>query len=59
TGYDFEEVADIYPQMKLLSSPIYDISSTEIREYISQKKDVSQWLHPSVLQFIKDNHLYQ
>jgi len=59
TGYDFEEVADTYPQMKLLSSPIYDISSTEIREYIAQKKDVSQWLHPSVLQFIKENHLYQ
>lgn len=59
TGFDFEEVADKYPQMHLLSSPLYDISSTQIREFIAQKKDVSQWLHPSVLQFIKENYLYQ
>ena len=59
TGFVFNEVANKYPQMQLLSSPIYDISSTEIREGIAKKKDVSQWLHPSVLQFIKENYLYQ
>lgn len=59
TGYDFKEIANKYPQMQLLSSPIYDISSTQIRECIAKKKDISQWLHPSVLQFIKENHLYQ
>jgi len=59
TGYDFKDVASQYPQMKLLSSPIYNVSSTEIREYIAKKKDVSQWIHPSVLQFIKENNLYQ
>jgi len=57
--YNFELVSDIYPQMQLLQSPFFDISSTGIREAISQKKDISQWLHPSVYQFIKDNNLYE
>jgi len=59
TGFDFNIIAHRYPQMHLLSSPLYNISSTQIRDYIAQKKDVSQWLHPSVLQFIKYNNLYQ
>lgn len=58
-NYDFAQVAARYPQMKLLNTPIYDISSTQIRDSIAQKKDISQWLHPSVLQFIKENNLYQ
>ena len=58
-GYDFDLVADKYPEMKLLDSPLYDISSTQIRNFIAQKKDVSQWLHPSVYQFIIENNLYQ
>jgi len=58
TGFDFDVVTNKYPQMRLLSSPKYNISSTQIREYIAQKKDVSQWLHPSVIQFIKENNLY-
>jgi nicotinate-nucleotide adenylyltransferase len=57
--YDFELVADKYPQMHLLDSPYFDISSTHIRKCIIQKKDVSQWLHPSVYQFIIENNLYQ
>jgi len=57
--YDFTEVADIYPQMQLLKTPFYDISSSLIREFIAQKKDVNSWLHPSVYQFIIDNNLYQ
>jgi len=58
-GYDFTEVADKYPQMQLLNSPFYDISSSLIRNFIAQKKDVTQWLHPSVYQFIIENNLYQ
>lgn len=58
-GSEFHLVADRYPEMELLNSPVYDISSTEIRNSIAQKKDVSQWLHPSVHQFIIDNDLYQ
>ena len=58
-NYDFDQVAARYPQMKLLNTPIYDISSTQIRHSIAQKKDITQWLHPSVLQFVKENNLYQ
>jgi nicotinate-nucleotide adenylyltransferase len=57
-GYDFTNVASKYPQMQLLNTPYFDISSTQIREFIAQKKDVSQWLHPSVYQFIIENNLY-
>ena len=58
-GYDFGSVAGLYPQMQLLPSPYFDISSTQIREFLMQEKDVSQWLHPSVCQFILENNLYR
>lgn len=58
-GYDFAEIAEKYPQMQLLSTPLYDISSTQIRDFIAQKKDVTCWLHSSVYQFIVENQLYQ
>ena len=58
SGYEFKEVAEQYPQMKLLSTPLYEISSTEIRDNIRKKKDVSQWLHPDVYAFIRENEFY-
>jgi len=58
-GYNFADVVSLYPQMTLLETPFYDISSTQIRESIAQKKDVSQWLHPDVMDFIEENMLYQ
>lgn len=58
-GFDFIEVADKYPQMQLLNTPFYDISSSLIRDFIAQKKDASLWLHPSVYEFIVENNLYQ
>ncbi|MDD3321487.1 MAG: nicotinate (nicotinamide) nucleotide adenylyltransferase [Paludibacter sp.] len=57
-GYDFSEVKGKYPQMQLLNTPYFNISSTQIRQSIAQKKDISQWLHPSVRDFILENHLY-
>lgn len=58
-GYEFSKVADLYPQMRLINTPIYDISSTEIRDSIAQKKDITNWLHPSVFEFIIENELYK
>lgn len=58
-GFDFDEVSELYPQMQLLNSPFYEIASSQIRKSVANKKDVSQWLHPSVYQFIIDNNLYQ
>jgi nicotinate-nucleotide adenylyltransferase len=58
-GFDFKDVAHKYPQMQLLKTPYFNISSTQIRESIAKKKDVSQWLHPDVYEFIIENNLYQ
>jgi len=58
-GYDFKSLSGKYPQMQLLDSPYFDISSTQIRDDIKQQKDVSLWLHPSVFQFIIENNLYR
>jgi nicotinate-nucleotide adenylyltransferase len=57
-GYDFETVADKYPSMQLLSTPYYDISSTQIRQLIQEQQDLSSYLHPSVIQLIKENQFY-
>lgn len=57
-GYNFRKVADSYPEMKLLDTPYYDISSTQIRDGIAKKQDVSKFLHPDVSHFIFENDLY-
>lgn len=57
-GYDFSTVANIYPQMQLLDTPFYDISSTQIREMIQKGEDVSRWVSPGVLEYIRENGLY-
>lgn len=56
--FDFNDVRDKYPQMHLLQTPYFDISSTEIRQLLAQKKDATNWLHPAVLQYILDNDIY-
>ena len=59
-GYPFEEYEETYPDMQVLEeAPSFDISSTEIRQLIAEKKDASKWLHPEVYQFILENNLYQ
>lgn len=57
-GYDFSTVDNIYPQMQLLDTPFYDISSTQIREMIQKGEDVSRWVSPGVLEYIRENGLY-
>lgn len=57
-GYDFGLVENVYPEMQVLSTPYYDISSTEIRKAIAERQDVSQWLHPAVYRYILKNELY-
>ena len=58
-GYDFEQVASRFPQMQLLSTPYYDVSSTEIRQNIAENKDVSKYLHPAVYRYVLENGLYR
>lgn len=49
------EAGRIYVSQKSVS----DISATTIRHKISQRKSVTRWLHPDVLAYIIDTHLYQ
>ena len=58
-SFSFEKVREKYPQMKLINTPYFDISSTQIRKAFLQKKDITKWLHPSVYQFIIENNLYK
>ena len=58
-GYPYEDYEEKYPDMQILEeAPFFEISSTEIRELIKNNQDASEWLHPEVYQFIKDNNLY-
>ena len=58
-GYDFSTVASQYPQMQLLDTPLYDISSTQIREMLRKGEDVSAWLHPEVMEYIEEKRVYE
>ena len=58
--FDYEPFEEIYPDMQILEeAPFFEISSTDIRELIKNNQDASQWLHPDVYQFIKENRLYK
>ena len=48
----------LFPQMKLLEPELYNISSTEIRHLLHTKPELSQFLHPTVYDFIQRNNLY-
>lgn len=58
-GYDFSIVASQYSQMQLLDTPLYDISSTQIREMLRKGEDVSAWLHPEVMEYIEEKRVYE
>lgn len=57
-GFPVEEALKLYPEMKALTTPFYDISSTQLREWINQGRDTGDWLHPDVLNYIRSNKLY-
>jgi nicotinate-nucleotide adenylyltransferase len=57
--FDFQVVANKYPRMKLLSTPYYNVSSTQIRQLIKERKDLSPYLDLSVIQLIEENNFYQ
>ena len=56
---DGEEVPPLPPQARWLDSPLYDISSTEIRNTLAAGGDMSQWLHPDVMELINQKKLYK
>ena len=58
-GYDFKQVEEKFPQMQLLNTPLYDISSTGIREKVKSNQDYSEYVTPQVRDFIDKNNLYK
>lgn len=59
-GYPYEDYEEKYPEMQVLEeAPLFEISSTQIREMIRRNEDVSRLLHPAVYEFIKKNGLYK
>jgi len=46
-------------KQNVIETPLVDISSTEVRRRLAAGEDVSQMLHPDVLQYIRARHLYE
>lgn len=64
--YDINILIEKYNELKVFGcraefsqSPVGSLSSTEIREKIKRGEDVSDSLHPDVLQYIRKNGLYR
>lgn len=47
------------PNIILLNSPLFPISSTEIRKQLQEKRKEIEWLNPKVLRYIREQHLYE
>lgn len=50
---------DNHPQVKLVNAPLMQISSTEIRNAIRNKKDVRYYMPEAVWNYIKEMHFYE
>ncbi len=47
------------PDVKIVDTPLYDISSTQLREKIRQGKYPRKWLNAKVIEYIVGNDLYK
>ena len=56
-GYPLDE-ANLPPSVKVVNTPLYDISSTQIREAIRQGERPTQFVAPEVLDYIQEHGLY-
>lgn len=59
-GYD-NPIIDpaTYPTVQVVDAPLFDISSTEIRERIAQGVSISDLVSPKVEEYIQTNQLYK
>jgi len=46
------------PSVRVVDTPLFDISSTEIRESVAQGKPLSRWVDRKVMAYIKRHRLY-
>ncbi len=53
-GYPLPEVSTaLYPTVKVVEAPQYDLSSTEIRQRLAQGMSLSGWVDPKVEQYLR------
>lgn len=57
TWKNYEEIKDKYEYLVL--DRTQDISSTEIRNKLQRREDVSNYISPGVLKYIEENKLYK
>ena len=60
-GYDLDTPSKTSISAKSITiadTPLYPISSTEIRQAIRQGQTPSEWLSPNVVEYIKERRLY-
>ena len=56
-GCEFDE-SSLPASVKVVDTPLFDISSTEIRTSIAEGKPLTKWVDRKVLTYIKRHHLY-
>ena len=56
-GCEFDETS-LPASVKVVDTPLFDISSTEIRTSIAEGKPLTKWVDRKVLSYIKRHHLY-
>ena len=54
----FPHNSEKFPTMHFINAPLFDISSTEIRERLKTGEDCSKFVPADVLHFIHTHHLY-
>lgn len=56
-GCEIDE-ASLPPSVQVVETPLYDISSTQIRESVKQGHIMNQWLNEKVVAYINQHHCY-
>ena len=53
-GYPVDETT-LPPNVRLVKTRLYNMSSTLVRQLLAERKSVRRYLHPKVIDFIKEN----
>lgn len=48
-----------HPRVKITNAPLIEISSTEIRKAIKEKKDVRYFVPPATWEYLSEMHFYE
>lgn len=58
-GYQIKEESIKGKKIQIVNTPLYDISSTQLREALKQDKDTGNWLPEGVKEYIAEHKLYE